>query len=99
MRLHRGQPIFCAMILLTVVCTAGSYAAAQTNTPQPPQTVPALWKLVWSDEFNGPKGSAVDDSKWVSETGGGGWGNNELEYYTPRLDNASQQDGNLVIKV
>jgi beta-glucanase (GH16 family) len=56
-------------------------------------------KLVWSDEFNGPNGSPVDSSKWVSETGGGGWGNDELEYYTNRLENASQQDGSLVIKV
>ena len=33
------------------------------------------------------------------ETGGGGWGNDELEYYTSRPQNAWQQDGNLVIKV
>ena len=54
---------------------------------------------MWSDEFNGANGSTVDASKWVSETGGGGWGNNELEYYTGRLANAYQQDGNLVITV
>jgi len=56
------------------------------------------WTLVWSDEFNGPNGSAVDDSKWVAESGGGGWGNKELEYYTTRLQNAHQQAGNLVIQ-
>ena len=44
------------------------------------QTTPAPtksngWTLVWSDEFNGPNGSAVDRSKWVLETGGEGWGN------------------------
>jgi beta-glucanase (GH16 family) len=39
----------------------------------------ASWKLVWSDEFNG---SALDGSKWSLETGGDGWGNNELETYT-----------------
>jgi len=71
-------------------------AAAQATGPPPADRA---WKLVWSDEFSGPNGSAVDGSKWVSETGGGGWGNNELEYYTKRLDNAYQQDGNLVIKV
>lgn len=59
----------------------------------------AGWKLVWSDEFNGPAGSAVDSSKWVTESGGNGWGNQELEYYTTRIENAVQQDGNLVIKV
>jgi len=83
------------MILLGMNCTLASFAGAQAASPPGP---PA-WKLVWSDEFNGPDGSAVDASKWVSETGGGGWGNNELEYYTNRLANAFQQAGNLVIKV
>jgi beta-glucanase (GH16 family) len=55
------------------------------------------WTLVWSDEFNGPNGSAPDKTKWVVETGGDGWGNNELEYYTNRLKNVHQKDGNLVI--
>ncbi len=60
------------------------------------------WVLVWSDEFDGPDGSGVDPSKWVFDIGtgpnGDGWGNNELEYYTDRLDNASIRGGNLVIK-
>jgi beta-glucanase (GH16 family) len=55
------------------------------------------WTLVWSDEFNGPNGSAVDRSKWVLETGGNGWGNQELEFYTDRIENASVHDGNLAI--
>jgi beta-glucanase (GH16 family) len=55
--------------------------------------------LTWSDEFNGPEGSPVDASKWVTETGGNGWGNDELEYYTNRPQNSYQHDGNLVIKV
>jgi beta-glucanase (GH16 family) len=45
--------------------------------------------LVWSDEFNGPAGSSPDPSKWTFDVGGGGWGNKELEYYTPRPTNAS----------
>src|ERR1700751_2731826 len=56
------------------------------------------WKLVWSDEFNGANGSAIDTSKWVMETGGKGWGNKELEYYTDRAQNLFLQDGNLVIR-
>jgi len=69
---------------------------AQSANPAP--SLPG-WTLTWSDEFNGPDGSPVDSSKWVSETGGNGWGNQELEYYTTRTENASQQGGNLVIKV
>jgi len=51
------------------------------------------WKLVWSDEFEGPANQKPDASKWVFETGGNGWGNSELEYYTDRASNASL-DGN-----
>jgi beta-glucanase (GH16 family) len=58
----------------------------------------AGWKLVWSDEFNAPDNTPADPSKWVLETGGNGWGNEELEYYTARHDNSFQQGGNLVIK-
>lgn len=38
------------------------------------------WKLVWSDEFN--YNGLPDSAKWSYDTGGSGWGNNELEYYT-----------------
>jgi beta-glucanase (GH16 family) len=48
------------------------------------------WQLVWSDEFNGAIGPS-----WVFETGGGGWGNNELQYY--RRENATIENGALVI--
>ncbi len=56
----------------------------------------ANWSLVWSDEFNG---SSLDTSKWTAETGtgSGGWGNNELEYYTNRSQNVSVSGGNLAI--
>lgn len=56
------------------------------------------WTLIWSDEFDGSNGSGVDPQKWTLETGGGGWGNNELEYYTNRLQNAYLENGDLVIK-
>lgn len=38
-------------------------------------------KLVWSDEFNGPRGSQVDASKWTFDEGYGKWGNHEDETY------------------
>jgi beta-glucanase (GH16 family) len=53
------------------------------------------WNLVWSDEFNG---NSIDTSHWTFETGNnGGWGNNELEYYTARPENASASNGVLHI--
>jgi beta-glucanase (GH16 family) len=57
-----------------------------------------VWKLVWSDEFDGPAGSAVDSNKWAFDVGGNGWGNNELETYTSRTANAYRDGGQLVIK-
>src|SRR5215467_14472135 len=62
---------------------------------QPPPT--KGWTLVWSDEFNGADGSLPDSSKWTYDQGGKGWGNNELECYTNRLQNAQIKGGNLVI--
>jgi beta-glucanase (GH16 family) len=45
-------------------------------------------KLVWSDEFNGSAGASPASTKWNFDTGGGGWGNEELESYTARPANA-----------
>jgi hypothetical protein len=47
------------------------------------------WTLVWHDEFDGAQGALPNANNWVFETGGTGWGNNELEYYTARPDNAA----------
>jgi len=50
--------------------------------------------LSWSDEFDG---AAVDTDKWVPQQGGGGFGNQEVEYYQPQ--NATVSDGLLHIKI
>jgi len=84
-------------MLRIALAIVGSCAVVSAQGPAP-QSQPS-WVLAWSDEFNGPNGTAPDPAKWVLETGGGGWGNDELESYTDRLANAYQQDGNLVIKV
>ncbi|WP_425456964.1 RICIN domain-containing protein [Cohnella terricola] len=57
----------------------------------------AAYTLVWSDEFDGP---TINTNNWAFEigTGSGGWGNNELQYYTNRSDNARIENGNLVIE-
>jgi len=74
---------------LLLACGGNQRVAAPSDRPS--------WALVWSDEFNGGNGSVPDRTKWVIETGGNGWGNNELEYYTNRLQNVQIQDGNLAI--
>ena len=60
------------------------------------------YQLVWEDDFNGAAGTAPDTTKWAYDLGVGpgndGWGNNELQYYTDRPENASLDGaGNLAI--
>jgi beta-glucanase (GH16 family) len=58
------------------------------------QSEAQTWNLVWSDEFTG---ADINASNWTFDTGGSGWGNNELEYYTNRPENAITINGNLLI--
>jgi beta-glucanase (GH16 family) len=51
--------------------------------------------IVWSDEFN--TDGAPDPTKWGYDLGAGGWGNQELEYYTNRAENAVVAGGVLKI--
>ena len=54
-------------------------------------------KLVWNDEFN--YSGLPDSTLWNYDTGGHGWGNNELQHYTyKRIENARVEGGNLIIE-
>lgn len=55
----------------------------------------AAWRMVWSDEFNG---TSIDQNKWSFEVNGDGGGNNELQYYTARPENARLENGRLIIE-
>ncbi|MDI1463018.1 family 16 glycosylhydrolase [Catellatospora sp. KI3] len=58
----------------------------------------AVGPQTWADEFNAAAGTPVDGSKWKFDIGGGGWGNNELQYYTNSTSNAAHDgQGHLVI--
>ncbi|HXY23305.1 MAG TPA: glycoside hydrolase family 16 protein [Candidatus Acidoferrum sp.] len=82
-------PVLLAIAISLLSCGGGS-------TLQPPPPVSG-WTLVWSDEFSGANGSAPDPTKWTYDTGGKGWGNNELECYTNQPQNVQVQGGYLVI--
>ncbi|MBV5283381.1 MAG: family 16 glycosylhydrolase [Paludibacter sp.] len=51
--------------------------------------------LAWSDEFTA---NYINSNNWSYDTGGSGWGNNELEYYTNSNKNAYTTGGYLVIE-
>lgn len=46
-------------------------------------------QLLFSNEFNGPAGAPPDPAIWGHDVGGTGWGNQELESYTPGTENAA----------
>ena len=81
------------LLTVTLVTSCGGQATQTSDTT----TTPPTYRLVWSDEFSGADGSAPEASKWSIQTGGNGWGNHELEYYTARSENVQVQGGNLVI--
>jgi beta-glucanase (GH16 family) len=64
----------------------------------PAETLPGSWQLTWSDEFKQPDGSKPDPAKWGYDIGGGGYGNNEMEFYTDRTNNVRVEDGKLIIE-
>lgn len=72
----------------------GTYLPTDTTGYDSPKSYQG-YKLVWDDEFNGKK---LNSNDWNYETGGGGWGNNELEYYTSRPQNVFLSCGNLIIE-
>src|SRR5437867_3963935 len=94
-RRRRCAPGTIAGALLIVLLAVGALLPA---SPIASAGNPAVWNLVWRDEFDGPSDSAVDSSKWYFDVGGKGWGNNELETYTSRTANAHLEGGLLVIK-
>ncbi|GAB3872944.1 hypothetical protein GCM10028824_23920 [Hymenobacter segetis] len=74
-------------LLLLLLCLGSRAVSAQT--------------LVWEENFNG---TTIDPDTWTFDFGDGcernlcGWGNQELEYYTSRPDNARIDNGNLRIE-
>jgi beta-glucanase (GH16 family) len=77
---------FILSILLAIAC--------KTSTQKPVE--PAM-RLAWSDEFDYT--GLPDSVRWSYDTGGDGWGNNELQFYTSnRPENARVENGHLVIE-
>jgi len=91
--LRTKRRLLCISLVLVL---APIKSGARQAAPAAPST--SAWVLTWSDEFDGPDGSAPDPAKWTVESGGNGWGNNELEYYTSRTKNIRVENGNLVIE-
>jgi beta-glucanase (GH16 family) len=91
------QTLACLSLALAITACKKESSSINIQEVQskgkPADAVAALtYQLVWSDEFNG---TSVNTSNWTFETGAGGWGNNEQQYY--RSQNATVSGGNLII--
>ncbi|MBQ0991325.1 family 16 glycosylhydrolase [Micromonospora sp. PSH03] len=87
---------FRPLVLLAAALVAT--ATALVVPANPDRAEAAIGPISWQDEFNSPAGTPVDQNKWRFDTGGGGWGNNERQYYTNSTSNAVHDgQGNLVI--
>ena len=84
---HRLRTRGKALLLLWGLLCGASAASAQT--------------LVWEDNFDG---TTINPNNWTYDFGDGcergncGWGNQELEYYTSRPENARLENGSLRIE-
>ena len=89
--------IFKYSIILGAVFAFGSCSTDEN------QTVTTFDNLIEADEFNTALPEAPSSDMWNYDIGNGaeqgipGWGNNELQYYTDRLENVIVEDGMLKI--
>ncbi|ANG84314.1 carbohydrate binding domain-containing protein [Microbacterium aurantiacum] len=76
----------------------GGEVTVRVQDGEPVAAASEDWELRWSDEFDAAAGTPADPRYWTYETGGWGWGNDELQYYTDSTDNAAHDgEGNMVI--
>jgi len=98
--LQLSNPKFCTLTNTsakgTIITEDGTYLPTDNTGYTTPSTYPG-YTLAWSDEFST---STLDANNWNQEIGNGtgGWGNNELEYYTNSLKNTFVSNGNLIIE-
>lgn len=79
----------------TIVNDDGLYYPVE-NTGYTTPNQYAGYTLAWNDEFTG---KTINTNNWSFESGNNnGWGNQELEYYTGRSQNAFVSQGYLIIE-
>ncbi|WP_416181195.1 family 16 glycosylhydrolase [Chloroflexus sp.] len=85
------------IVCLGIVCLFLVGCSAMPTTPVigEPTPIPSPWTLVWSDEF---ESATLNPQNWLFDKGAGGWGNNELQYYSNRPENVRIEDGVLIIE-
>lgn len=100
---HRIRSTVLAVVAGALVGVAAAVpAAADTRANAAPATAPARRVVPaggeWRDDFSGRAGRAANTRYWTYQTGGQGWGNEELQRYTSGAANAALDgQGHLII--
>jgi beta-glucanase (GH16 family) len=84
-------------VQVTAKSSSGQTAIKSIQVTVSLTTIPGGTGATWAEEFN--TDGAPNPALWGYDLGGGGWGNNELEYYTNRSDNVIVSGGTLKIKL
>ncbi|GGF47739.1 glycoside hydrolase family 16 protein [Echinicola rosea] len=96
--------LFCPLLTALALGFFPTACSGQSEAPAPNIPAPAPpkdlgWEFkktpIWQDEFDYE--GYPDPEKWGYDTGGHGWGNKELQYYTEALNNAKVANGVLTI--
>ena len=96
--MNRQQVFMLLLVITNLACSPDS------NPPAPSYVQPKATKAkkysfktepLWADEFEYT--GLPNPEKWEYDIGGSGWGNNELQYYTSKSENASVAEGLLTI--
>jgi beta-glucanase (GH16 family) len=95
-----GRLLSCGLLASAALCCVQTHSKGRsvfgpaTSVPLSSSAKPG-WHLVWHDEFDKAIGP---DWTFDIGTGKAGWGNNERQFYTARLENARVENGALVIE-
>src|SRR4051794_37693284 len=93
--------VVAAALIAPAVLLTGGGGAANAAVP----AAPAGWTTVFSEDFSGPSGAALNTANWLYDTGIGypggatNWGTGEIETMTSSTANVYQDgSGHLAIK-
>jgi beta-glucanase (GH16 family) len=93
-----SNPKNATLALSEVICTIrndDTYIPTSSNDGYTTPDNYSGYTLAWADEFNGTQ---IDPANWGYDIGGGGWGNDEWQFYTAESRNAYVKNGRLIIE-
>ncbi|MFC9861388.1 MULTISPECIES: glycoside hydrolase family 16 protein [unclassified Streptomyces] len=94
---HASKRRRATLLALSLLCCSAVVTALPAGASAAPHAAAAPSAVAFSDEFDGPAGSAVNGGKWQIETGDN-VNNHERQFYTAGNNNAALDgQGNLVI--